>query len=56
MDLLSTPLPASSPPPEEDDIPWTALKRIGFYGGILLATVIVVTSILQYVSPLLRGH
>ena len=55
IDVLAAPLPILSAPPDEYEIPWAALKRIGFYGGILLIAVIIVTTIIQLVTPLLRG-
>jgi hypothetical protein len=54
IDVLAAPLANLGSRPDEDEIPWEALKRIGFYGGILLAAVIVVTTIVQLVLPLIR--
>lgn len=54
VDILAAPLPPP-PPPAEDEIPWPTLKRIGLIGGALLAAVIIVTTILQLIAPLLRG-
>src|SRR5688572_22481593 len=41
--VLSAPMP-SLPPADEDEIPWSALKRIGVFGGITLAVVVMITT------------
>jgi hypothetical protein len=54
LNVLSAPLSLGRPP-DEYDIPWATLKRIGLFGGLALAIVVVVTTIFQLVAPLLRG-
>lgn len=54
VSLLSAPMPAHELP-GEDEIPWPTLKRIGVVGGFVLCVVIVVTTFLQYLLPLLQG-
>jgi hypothetical protein len=54
IDVLAAPM-ADLTPMDDYEIPWTALKRIWLFGGIALAAVVVVTTAIQYLTPLLRG-
>jgi hypothetical protein len=55
INVLAAPM-ADLTPMDDYEIPWTALKRIWLFGGMALAAVVLVTTALQYLTPLLRGH
>jgi hypothetical protein len=44
------------PPADEDEIPWLTLKRIGLVGAFALAAVVIVTTFVQHVVPLITGR